>query len=395
MKTAVISPSNLVFATQAVGTISATQNVTLFNTGNLPIAVSVPATAGDFQTATNCGATLLPARSCTTPVTFTPTGIAGTKTATLTMTTDAGAKAVGLSGTAVAASLTLGFAPTYMAFPAQQTATSSAARNLIIRNTGSAAVNITNITGTAEFPVNVGGCINTIQPGTNCTISVTFLPSAANARTGAITITSNATGSPQTVNLTETGSAAVPTTSLNPSGLAFSGVVGTTSTAQSVTLVNNSASSITGITLAHTGDFATPTVCAPTLAAGGTCFFSVTFTPTAAGLRTGTVTITDNLGTQTVSLAGFGVAASTSALLREATLVFPDQTVGITSPQPNAVLTNTGTTPLTVSSAVLGGTNPSDFSITSNGCTTVQAGQSCNIAMTFTPTATGARAPQR
>ena len=37
-------------------------------------------------------------------------------------------------------------------------------------------MDITNITGTAEFPVNVGGCISTIQPGTNCTIQVSFTP---------------------------------------------------------------------------------------------------------------------------------------------------------------------------------------------------------------------------
>jgi hypothetical protein len=391
VNTAVVSPPNLTFGTQAVGSTSGSQSVILYNTGNIAIAVSVPATAGDFQTSTICGATLLVGRNCSTAVTFTPTA-AGARTATLTLTTDAGPKTISLSGTGVASSLTLGFAPTTMAFPAQNTTTTSATRNLIIRNTGSAPVNITNIAGTsAEFLVSPGGCINTLQPGTNCAIQVSFAPTVAGARSGNVTITSNATGSPQTVALTGTGSATLPTTSLNPSGLAFSQVVGTTSQSQSVNLVNNTATSITGITFAHTGDFATPTTCAATLAAGAACFFSVTFTPTAAGLRTGTVAITDSLGTQTVSLAGFGVAPSTSALLRETALTFPDEAVGISSPVQNIVLTNTGTNPLTVSSAVPGGTNPGDFSI-SNGCSTLNPGQSCNVSVTFTPTATGARA---
>jgi hypothetical protein len=44
-----------------------------------------------------------------------------------------------------------------------------------------------------------------VAVGSNCTISVTFNPTAAGMRTGVVSIADNATGSPQTINLTGTG----------------------------------------------------------------------------------------------------------------------------------------------------------------------------------------------
>jgi len=45
----------------------------------------------------------------------------------------------------------------------------------------------------------------TLAPGTNCTISATFKPTATGKRTAAISVTDNATGSPQTIRLTGNG----------------------------------------------------------------------------------------------------------------------------------------------------------------------------------------------
>ena len=46
------------------------------------------------------------------------------------------------------------------------------------------------------------------------------------------------------------------------------------------------------------GDFAQTNDCPATVAPAGFCTLSVTFTPTAAGTRTGAVTITDNASGQ-------------------------------------------------------------------------------------------------
>jgi hypothetical protein len=88
--------------------------------------------------------------------------------------------------------------------------------------------------------------------------------------------------------------------------------VGTTSHAQSVIVTNNQALPLSISSIVATGDFAEKNTCGSTVVAGGNCKVSVTFTPTALGKRTGSVTITDDAASspQVVSLSGTGVNSS-------------------------------------------------------------------------------------
>ena len=327
---AIVSPDGLTFGNQAQSTTSNTLTVTLNNVGNLAFDASNVAATGDFQVASNnCAFVLAVGRTCTVQVTFTPTAT-GTRTGTLTFTNTAGTQTVKLTGTGVAETLALGFTPAAMTFQAQQTSVASPAQNLVIRNAGSAAVTISNIStpSGSDYQVNPGSCINIIQPGLSCPIQVTFTPSATGTIKDTLTITSNATGSPQTVALSGSGVTTAPAMQLSPSGLAFNTqVTSTTSNSQFVQLSNSSGSTVTGISFAPSGDFAiSSNSCGTTLNAGTGCSFSVTFTPTVAGARTGSITITDSAGTQTVGLAGFGAAPLISALLVDTALAFPSQT---------------------------------------------------------------------
>src|SRR5437588_3977366 len=79
--------------------------------------------------------------------------------------------------------------------------------------------------------------------------------------------------------------------------------VGTTSTAQAVTLSNPSGVALTitsiGFTGTNPGDFGQTNNCPlspSTLAANGTCTINVTFTPTVIGSRSATLTVTDKIG---------------------------------------------------------------------------------------------------
>jgi hypothetical protein len=58
-----------------------------------------------------------------------------------------------------------------------------------------------------------------------------------------------------------------------------------------------------------------------------------------------------------------------------------------------AVLTNGGGGTLSITSIHIGGVDPQDFPVTSDGCTgaALGAGQSCKVFVQFTPTATGTR----
>lgn len=103
---------------------------------------------------------------------------------------------------------------------------------------------------------------------------------------------------------------------LTPGGLSFGNQqTGTTSTAQTV-ILTNTGNAVLNLTLPATvtGDFAqASTTCTASLGPGASCTFSLTFTPTATGLRTGTLSIADNAANgspQVVALWGYGVAAS-------------------------------------------------------------------------------------
>jgi len=92
--------------------------------------------------------------------------------------------------------------------------------------------------------------------------------------------------------------------------------VGTTSAALTVTLTNSGSAPLEITGSATNGDFSQTNTCAATVAVGAKCTISVTFTPTAAGNRYGSVTVTDNAADspQTLVLAGtgvdFGIAAT-------------------------------------------------------------------------------------
>ncbi|HKS97443.1 MAG TPA: choice-of-anchor D domain-containing protein, partial [Terriglobia bacterium] len=147
----------------------------------------------------------------------------------------------------------------------------------------------------------------------------------------------------------------------------------------------SAALSITGI--AASGDFAQSNNCGTSLPAGGSCAINVTFAPTSVGARTGALTIADNAAgsPHAVSLTGTGTAPAVN--LAPSSLTFSSQTVGTSSAAQTVTLTNTGSAPLNVASITASG----DFSQTNNCATSIAAGGSCAINVTFTPAATGSR----
>jgi hypothetical protein len=85
--------------------------------------------------------------------------------------------------------------------------------------------------------------------------------------------------------------------------------VGTPSAAAVFTLKNNLSTALTGVSPTITGDFKiSSTTCTATLAAKSNCKIDVTFTPTATGKRSGTLSVADsaNNSPQTASLSGTG-----------------------------------------------------------------------------------------
>jgi hypothetical protein len=105
-------------------------------------------------------------------------------------------------------------------------------------------------------------------------------------------VTHNAYGSPQSVALI--GTALAPLT-LSGSQITFGNqAVGTTSAPKIVSLNNRGGAAISISSITSAGDYAQTNNCGSSLPAGSTCTINVTFSPTAKGMRTGSVTINDN-----------------------------------------------------------------------------------------------------
>jgi hypothetical protein len=200
------------------------------------------------------------------------------------------------------------FSPTSLTFASQTVATTSAAQTITLTNGGNAALTLSALAASGDFTQS-NTCGTSLAAGANCTISVTFTPTASGARTGAITVTDNAAGSPQTVALSGTGAVAAAGIQVSPSSLTFAAqAVGSTSPAQNLTVTNTGSAALSITSIAASGDFSQTNTCGTSLAAGANCAVSVRFTPTSSGARSGAITLTDNASgsPQSVTLTGAG-----------------------------------------------------------------------------------------
>lgn len=402
-----VSPTSLAFGDQLIGTPSLSQAVNVSNGGPGALLVTgvaiTGANVGDFAQTNNCTGSIPSGGSCAINVTFTPVLIGG-KGASLTITTNDPLNptfTVPMTGNGIAPAFVL--TPTSIAFGNQPVNTSSTATLVTVSNaTGTAPLIINNIgvTGTnaADFAATntCGGFPATVIAGGSCTVSVTFTPAAAGARSASLDFSVAAPANSQSISLTGTGT--VPAVTLAPASLAFGTQLVTKpvtpGTAQTVTLTNTGLAplAISSITIAgpNPADFTQTNTCPAILAAGAPCNISVQLAPTVRGARTAVLTITDNAAgsPQTVALSGTGIAPV--AVVSLTPLNFGVQVIATTSAPQSVTLLNNGDAPLAISSILVSGdyarvANPS------NCGTSLAPLANCTISVTFTPTTTGVR----
>jgi hypothetical protein len=138
---------------------------------------------------------------------------------------------------------------------------------------------------------------------------VVFTPHNLGTSLGSITITDDSPSKTQVVSLSGEGTIV----KLTPTSVTFGNqTVGTQSSPQDVTVANIgsqpvsiSSVSITGV---NAGDFSQTNNCPTTLVGGASCTVTVTFTPTATGVRSASVSVVDDGGgsPQTAALSGTG-----------------------------------------------------------------------------------------
>ncbi len=379
---AVLSPTALDFGDQLVGTVSATQFVTITNPGTLNVSVTGISISGSF-TQTNACILIAPGASCPINVRFTPPST-GPATGVLTVSTNAyqNPAPVNLSGTGVAPVVNL--SATSLGFGNQDLGTTSSSQAIQLTNSGTGSLDISSIIPSAPFS-QTNDCGSKLASGAHCTINVAFSPTVTGSISGSLTIASNAASSPSVVTLSGTGVG--PQLKLSTTSLAFGNLpVNTTSGAKTVTVTNAGTATLTISGVTPSSGYLQTNNCGA-LSAGASCSINVSFAPTSAGYDRGSLLIASNAFTSpdTVKLAGNGVVVPIVSL-SPSSLSFGSYNLGTTSSAKAIQLANTGAAALSISSIVAS----SPFNQTNTCGSSVAPASQCTINVTFRPTLIGA-----
>jgi len=243
-------------------------------------------------------------------------------------------------------------------------------------------------TNSSDF-AKTNNCPSTLGAGATCTVSVTFTPGGAGARSATLNINDTGGASPQTVALSGTGNSSGngPQITLSPTSLSFGNQnYKTASKSQTVVIYSTGTTALTITSVTASANFGvTSNNCPASLNAGSSCSVTVDFDPQSVGAISGTMSVVDNApaSPQTVALSGTGLGAIPA--LSPTSLTFALQVVGTSSASQAVTLSNTGNASLTINSI----TSPSGYSQTNTCGSSVAAGASCTINVTFTPTRSG------
>ena len=378
-----VSTKSLAFGNQNTHTTSAQQAVTLTNFGSAPFEGSVSASA-NFAETDNC-ASLAVSASCTIDVTFVPS-TTGPLTGTLTLTNNAVNNPAPITLTGTGTAPVAAVAPTGLTFFPQLLSTTSAAQTVVLSNSGTGPLTISNTAASGDFS-QTNNCGSSVAPGMSCTISVSFTPQATGTRTGMLVVTDNDSSGSQILSLSGTGSSTAPTVTISPASLVFPAqLLKTKSAAQTVIVSNSGKASVAISGFATSGDFSQTHTCSSSIAAGKSCTIKVTFAPTTTGTRTGSLTFTLPSGVQTVGLSGTGTSKGTTEGLTVSPTSLAFGYVALTdSPSQTVTVTNNDGVAVGISSIRIVGS--STFTKATTCGSTIAAAATCTITVTFTPTA--------
>lgn len=390
-RTATLSTATLDFGPQGIKMQSAPRFITLTNTGKTDLTISgVASSAPDFTLIHNCASApdALPAGgTCTIAVRFTPAELgACSGSISIRVGPQMELLTVALSGTAVESPIAL--SASSLLFRTQLVGTSGQPQFVKLTNhSDTKPLLIKSVTVPPEFTLSPSKeqCADgqTLAPLAICNLSVRFSPTRVGKVENQLTITDSDSASPHKIGLLAMAT-----------GIRLSSQVLTWDTVElgavsepkkfDITNLGNTPVAINGIEAR--GDFSQNNTCGKVLAFQQSCSVTVQFKPTMPGQRAGSVLVTDSDPTivQDVFLEGMGDVVGLSLT----TIDFGGQKIGSTSPPQLVTITNRGAQNLSISALNVGG----DFVMPSKSCgSTLPAGVSCQVGLSFSPTAEGAR----
>jgi endo-1,4-beta-D-glucanase Y len=418
----------------AVGSSSSTVTFTIDNLGtaalNLTGTPRVQVTGTDFVVnSTTTAATVGAGLTTTFTITFTPTS-AGTKSATVSIAnndSDENPYTFTVTGTATASPeinvkqgtssiLTTG---TY-AFASVLTGSSSGPITFTIENLGNAdlTVGAISLSGTdaGSFSITQAAGTTVTGPLGTTTFTVTFSPTTVGTKTASVSIINNDSDeNPYVINLTGTATAApAPEVNLKQATTVIASGTGsytfpstpatTSSTAVTFTIENLGSAVLTVGTISSSSADFTVTQAGSSSITGptGTTTFTVTFSPSTIGAKTGIISIVNNDSDEnpyTFTVNGTATAAPAAEINIKQGInniasgtgnqIFPSVVAGTSGTPLTFTIENTGAAALSVGTISLSGTDASSYTVTQAVASSVAAGSTTTFTITFNPATAG------
>ena len=381
-----VTPPSVAFGNVATGT-TATQPITLKNTGTGNLTVSSESVTGAGLSVTNfTSQTLASNASMTFDAVFAPTS-SGSISGSISVSTSLASSptVISLSGTGTQAAISV--TPSSVSFGNVVDDTSTS-HTITLKNTGTANLVVSSEIVTGPGFTVTGFAAQTVAPNNSMTFNAVFAPTSAGAASGSISISTSLSGPPTTVALTGTG--VQPAMSVTPSSINFGTVIDGTNNSQTITVKNTGTANLVVSSESVTGTgFSVSGFSAQTLTPNTSMTFNAVFAPSSAGNVTGGISLTTNASASPtpINLTGTGAAPTFVLGATPTTLTFGSVNVGNNSTL-GVVLKNNGNSNITIS-GISGATGPFSASGVNAG-TVLTPNQSITLSVTFTPTASGA-----
>jgi hypothetical protein len=388
------NPTSFDFGDVVIGTTQ-TQTETVKNTGGASLTVTAATVGGAFSVSgLSLPLTLAANQSSTFGVRFTPAA-AGAANATLSLTVSGSSTTVdvALSGTGVTPGK-LTASPTSFTF-SNVVVGQSQTQTETLQNTGGVNVTISQASASGTgFSISGITLPVTLAPGQGTSFSVKFAPQSAGSFSGSISITSDGSNPNLTIGLSGTAVAPTQNTLSVTTPIAVGNVVvGTSGTATGTLTASGGTVTVSSVTMGGTNaaEFSVSGLSFPvTVTTSTPVNFTVKFTPGAAGAATATASFASDASNSPAVATLTGTGTANPATLNVTTPIAVGNVVVGTSGTATGTLTASGGT-VTVSSVNMGGTNPSEFSISGLSFpVTVTTSTPVNFTVKFTPGATGA-----
>jgi YVTN family beta-propeller protein len=211
------SPTSFNFGTINTGN-TALATVTITNTGTKMVTFSsfkVASITGDDSTGflgvELCPNTLNAGKSCVVIMSFTADSQTAKTHAANLVITDNGAGSPQTIPMTVAGVINpiATLSPTSLSFGNQKTNTTSAAKSITLKNTGTTPLIVSSISISGNFAITTGSnacpSSTTLSANASCNIYVNFKPTSKGSKSGSVSIKDNARNSPQSVSLSGSG----------------------------------------------------------------------------------------------------------------------------------------------------------------------------------------------